>query len=119
MSQGEGGGRPKIVLTPDQIREVETLSAVLSQPQIADYLGIAQRTFEAILARDEDVYAAYKRGKARAIQRVAASLIEKAVEGNAPQQIFYLKTQGGWKEQAPEQKELPPLTINVVDATPK
>jgi hypothetical protein len=119
MSQGGSGGRPRTELTPDQVRELETLAAVLNQAQIADYLGIPDRTLRAIMERDEIVSAAYKRGKARAIQRVAASLIEKAVEGNAPQQIFYLKTQGGWKEQAPEQKELPPLTINVVDATPK
>jgi len=98
MAQGEGGGRPRVELTKDQVREVETLAAVLNQQQMADYFGIAHRTFEAILARDEDVYAAYKRGKAKAIGSISQSLLKSAREGNTTAQIFYLKTQAGWKE---------------------
>ena len=55
MARGEGGGRPRTELTPEQIREVETLAAVLNQQQIADYLGIPHRTFQAILERDDDL----------------------------------------------------------------
>jgi hypothetical protein len=119
MAQGEGGGRPRTVLTPEQTKEVETLAAVLNQQQIADYLGIPHRTFQAILERDEDVSASYKRGRAKAIGSVSQSLLKSARDGNTTAQIFYLKTQAGWREHAPEQTELPPLTINVVDATPK
>ena len=37
MSEINKGGRPKIVLTDEQKREVETLAAVLTTEQIADY----------------------------------------------------------------------------------
>jgi hypothetical protein len=119
MAQGENGGRPKTELTPEQVRELETLAAVLNQAQIADYLGIPDRTLRAIMQRDEGVSAAYKRGRAKAIGTVSQSLLKSAREGNTTAQIFYLKTQAGWREHAPEQTELPPMTINVVDATPK
>lgn len=105
--------RPKTQLTASQIVEVETLAAVLNQEQLADYLEIPARTFRAILSRDEDVSAAYKKGKARAIGRVAQSLLRSATEGNTTAQIFYLKTQAGWKEAQPQNQEIPPMVIKL------
>ena len=93
-------GRPPITLTPAQCREVETLAALLSQEQIADYFGIARNTFRAICARDEEVVAHYKRGKAKAIAHVANGLLQKARAGDTASSIFYLKTQAGWRETA-------------------
>ncbi len=90
--------RAPITLDVEQCREVETLAALLSQEQIADYFGIARNTFRAICARDEEVAARYKRGKARAIAHVANGLLQKARTGDTACAIFYLKTQGGWRE---------------------
>lgn len=90
--------RPTIMLTPDQAQEVETLAALLNQQQIADYLGISRRTFQAICERDDDIAARYKRGKAKAIAHVANGLLQKARSGDTTSAIFYLKTQGGWRE---------------------
>jgi Asp-tRNA(Asn)/Glu-tRNA(Gln) amidotransferase C subunit len=87
-----------ITLTDDQVREVETLAALLSQEQIADYFGIARRTFQNILERDEAARARYKRGKAKAIAHVANGLLQKARSGHTTSMIFYLKTQAGWRE---------------------
>lgn len=92
--------RPTIILTSEQVREVETLAALLSQQQIADYFGIGRRTFQSILERDEDVAARYKRGKAKAIAHVANGLLQKARSGCTTSAIFYLKTQAGWRETA-------------------
>ena len=92
------GGRPAIVLTPEQKAEVETLAAVLSSEQIADYFGIGRTTWFAILDRDPQVSELYKKGKAKAIGMVAQNLISKARAGDLGAQIFYLKTQAGWKE---------------------
>jgi DNA-binding CsgD family transcriptional regulator len=92
------GGRPLTTLTDAQRAEVETLSAVLNAEQIADFLGIGRTTFFALLARDEDLSERYKRGKARAIGAVAQSLVTKARAGNVTAMIFFLKTQGGWRE---------------------
>lgn len=92
------GGRPKITFNEEQKKEVETLAAVLSTEQIADYFGISRRVFFDILERDEEVSALYKKGKARAVGFVAQNLIQKARGGDLGAQIFYLKTQAGWKE---------------------
>lgn len=110
------GGRPKTELDDEQIREIETLAAVLNQDQIADYLAIPARTLRAIISRDKNVSAAYKRGRAKAIGRVSQSLLRSATEGNTTAQIFYLKTQAGWKETAPEPQDLPPVVINLTTA---
>jgi hypothetical protein len=107
------GGRPKKVLTPEQINEVEKLAAYLNQDQIADYLEIPARTLRAIISRDEAVSAAYKKGRAKAIGNVSQSLLKSAVEGNTTAQIFYLKTQAGWKEAQAEAQDLPPVVIQL------
>ena len=93
-------GRPPITLTETQCQEVETLAALLSQEQIADYFGIARNSFRAICNRDETVLAHYKRGKAKAIAHVANGLLQKARSGDTTSSIFYLKTQAGWRETA-------------------
>lgn len=91
-------GRPAKTLTDEQRAEVETLAAVLTQDQMADYFGITRPTLAAMMERDEDISLRYKRGKARAIGSVAKSLITKAREGDTASMIFFLKTQAGWRE---------------------
>ena len=95
-----------IVLSDHQVQEVETLAALLNQEQIADYLGISRTTFKAICKRDEEVAVRYKRGKARAIAHVANGLLQKARAGDTVSQIFYLKTQAGWREVAREEDDV-------------
>lgn len=93
-------GRPERTLTPDQVGEVETLAAVLSTGQMADYFGVGRTTFYAIMQREPEVAERYKRGRARAIGAIAQSLITKARSGDTTCMIFYLKTQAGWRETA-------------------
>lgn len=87
-----------VELTKKQVSEVETLAAVLTSEQIADYFGISRRSWFRILERDEKVLALYKKGKARAFANIAGNLVTKAQAGDLGAQIFYLKTQAGWKE---------------------
>ena len=98
MTEKDVGGRPMIVLTEEQKAEVTTLAAVLTSEQIADYFGIGRTTWFAILERDEKVSELYKKGKAKAIANIASNLIKKAQSGDLGAQVFYLKTQAGWKE---------------------
>lgn len=102
-------GRPEIVLTEEQIARVETLASVLRVEQIADYFGISHRTFYEIMQRDPRVFANYKRGKAMAVEGVASNLVAKCHSGDVPSMIFYLKTQGRWKEN----HDQPEVTVNV------
>ena len=98
ISEKNVGGRPRIELTEEQKAEVKTLAAVLNTEQIADYFGIGKTTWFAILERDQEVSELYKKGRAKAISTVASNLVAKANEGDLGAQIFYLKTQAGWKE---------------------
>lgn len=98
----------KIVLTEEQKIELETLAAVMTTQQIADYFGFSQDTWFEIIKRDEDVLRVYKRGKSKAIGIVAKGLLMKARNGDTASAIFYLKTQAGWKE-----KTEPAVVVNV------
>ena len=98
MDEKDQGGRPMVELTEKQISEVETLAAILTTEQIADYFGISRKTWYNIMERNEEVFTHYKRGKARAIASVASNLVTKANSGDLGAQIFFLKTQAGWKE---------------------
>jgi len=92
------GGRPLIVLDDDQVKQVESLGAVLSIEQMADYFSISRTTFYQIMERQPEVSVHYKRGKSKAIGGIAKSLLTKAQGGDNQAMIFYLKTQAGWKE---------------------
>ena len=86
----------KITLDESQIAQVEALSAYLSIEQIADYCGFSEDTFYELKKRDPRVLRAYKKGKAKAIDKVARNLITLADQGDVTATIFYLKTQAGW-----------------------
>jgi hypothetical protein len=98
-NQGDGGGAKPTVFNEKQVAQVETLAAVLSKGQLADYLGITEKTFRAVEQRQPEVATAYKKGKAKAIGTVAKGLLAQAREGNTTAAMFYLKTQAGWREQ--------------------
>ena len=107
------GGRPPIVLTPEQVIELQALAAVLNKSQLADYFGVSHVTLLAIEERQPEVSLAYKAGKSRAIADMGNNLIGQARDGNTSAAIFYLKTQAGWREtQEDASNEAQPLTIN-------
>jgi hypothetical protein len=91
-------GRLATTLTEQQKSEVETLAAVLTAEQMADYFGMGRTTFFSLMQRDAEIAARYKKGRARAVGSVAQSLITKARAGDTACMIFFLKTQGGWRE---------------------
>ncbi len=111
--QGEGGGRPPVVLTPEQIIELQALSAVLNKSQVADYFGITEKTLREVEKRQPEVNTAYKKGKVKQIASMGSNLVKLAKAGNVSANIFYLKTQAGWKEQDPDPIDIPALTIIV------
>jgi len=44
---------------------------------------------------------------------MGSNLIQLAKKGNVAANIFYLKTQAGWKESEPEAQDIPPINIIV------
>ena len=112
-NQGDGGGRPAVELTAEQIIELKALASVLNKSQVADYFGICENTLRAIEKRQPEVSAAYKKGRVNQIAGMGSNLIQLAKKGNVTANIFYLKTQAGWKESEPEAQEIPPINIIV------
>lgn len=113
-NQGDGGGRPPVVFSPEDIIQVEALAAVLSKRQMADYFGISEKTFREIEGRQPEVSSAYKKGKGKAIATVGQSLIQQAMDGSTSASIFYMKTQAGWRETDQDVSKQEPITINLI-----
>jgi hypothetical protein len=112
-NQGDGGGRPMIEFTPEQITQLEALAAVLTKGQVADYFSISETTLRAIEERQPEVSDAYKKGRVKQCATMGVNLIQLAKAGNVAANIFYLKTQAGWKESEPEAQDIPPINIIV------
>jgi 3-hydroxyacyl-CoA dehydrogenase len=91
-------GRPRKKLTDDQIIQVESLAAVLSTAQIADYFGISRDVFYKLMNNNPVIKRRYKEGRSKAIASVGTGLLEKARGGDTSCMTFYLKTQAGWRE---------------------
>lgn len=90
-------GRSKI--NDIDLGKVEALaSRGLTQQQIADALGISDRTLRKYRDQYSDFSDAIKKGKAKGIATVSSKLFEKIETGDTTSIIFFLKTQGGWKE---------------------
>ena len=112
-NQGDGGGRPAVELTAEQVIELKALAAVLNKSQVADYFGISENTLRAIEKRQPEVSEAYKKGRVNQIAGMGGNLIKLAKAGNVAANIFYLKTQAGWKEDQPEVVDIPAINITV------
>ena len=104
-------GRPEVVLTDEQIIQVEALSAYLNCEQIGDYFGISHDTFTRIKQRDNLVLRAYKKGKADGIKKAVSLLWQRMEDGDTTATIFFLKTQAGWST---NEKKKP--TLKVLDS---
>lgn len=112
-NQGDGGGRPTIDFTLEQINQLEALAAVLTKGQIADYFSISETTLRAIGDRQPEVSDAYKKGRVKQCANMGSNLIQLAKAGNVAANIFYLKTQAGWKEEQSDVQEIPQINITV------
>lgn len=112
------GGRPKVELTSEQIKEIEELASSLTIEEIADHLGISEKTFRNLKKRNEEVLTAYKKGFRKKIIKYSNLLEAKAEGSNTDADtsaiIFFLKTQAKWSTSRKEK-----INIDLPeDATP-
>ena len=91
----------------------ELASLGLTDQQIADSLGISRSTLCRRKADDDPFEAALRKGKTKAIVNVSSALMQEVENGSLRAIIFYLKCRAGWREEEPEIKEIPPLTISI------
>ena len=93
MSENNDVGRPPYIKKDEDSKTVEALAiAGVKQTLIAEIIKLSEPTLRKNFRRELDT------SKARANAIVAQSLFKKAKDGNVIAQIFWLKTQAGWKE---------------------
>ena len=95
----------------DKVEELASLG--LSEQQIADSLGISRSTLSRRKNDNETFDTALRKGKAKAIVKASSALMTQIEKGSLRAIIFYLKCRGGWREEEPEIKEIPPMVINL------
>ena len=114
------GGRPPVVLSDEQIIELEEMAAYFTIEQIADYFDISEKCLYDLRHRNTEVFTAYKKGRMRKIFRYAKILENKAfgmseneaLKYDTASIIFFLKTQAGWSDKQE-------LNVTTKDTTPK
>mgnify|MGYP003117343706 FL=1 len=86
-------GRPSYIKKDDDAKLVEALAiAGVTQTLIAQIVKISEPTLRKNFRKELDT------SKARANAIISQALFKKAKDGNVVAQIFWLKTQAGWKE---------------------
>lgn len=99
MTQKKMGRPRKMRVTPEMIRQVETMAGLgMKMPEIGLVLNLGARTLRRYKEQEPLLQAAYERGRAAGAMIVQKSLRLLIADGNVAATIFYLKTQCGWRE---------------------
>jgi len=106
-------GRPRLELSEEQIEKLKIMAPYLTIEMMADSLQVNRSTFQEILKRDPVVSGIYQQYKSDKVAQVASSLVGKAMDGDTRAAMFYLRTQGRWREEGHTASERPQIQINV------
>ena len=103
-----GAGRKAHQPTDGTRSQVRTFAAVgVTQQQLCKVMGIGEETFRKYYQDD------FETAKIQAVANVAGSLYKRATEGkDLAAAIFYLKSQGGWRE-TPQVEQAGILNIHI------
>ena len=93
VEPGKKDGRPSFIPTEDQKFLVTIMSSTaVPHERQAKALGVNSKTLRKYFKEELQL------GRNRAHAEIAGALYKRALDGNVPAQIFYLKTQAGWRE---------------------
>ena len=93
VEPGKKDGRPSFIPTEDQKLLVTIMSSTgVPHERQAKALGVNSKTLRKYFKEELQL------GRNRAHAEIAGALYKRALDGNVPAQIFYLKTQAGWRE---------------------
>ena len=93
VASGKKDGRPVFIPTEDQKFLVAMMSSTgVPHERQAKALGVNSKTLRKYFKEELQV------GRDRAHAEIGGALYKRALDGNVPAQIFYLKTQAGWRE---------------------
>jgi hypothetical protein len=93
VEPGKKDGRPRFIPTDDQ-KFLVTIMSSTGVPHVrqAKAIGVNSKTLRKYFKEELQL------GRNRAHAEIAGALYKRALDGNVPAQIFYLKTQAGWRE---------------------
>ena len=93
VEPGKKDGRPVFIPTEDQKFLVTIMSSTgVPHERQAKAIGVNSKTLRKYFKEELQL------GRNRAHAEIAGALYKRALDGNVPAQIFYLKTQAGWRE---------------------
>ena len=93
VASGKKDGRPVFIPTGDQKFLVTMMSSTgVPHERQAKAIGVNSKTLRKYFKEELQL------GRNRAHTEIAGALYKRALDGNVPAQIFYLKTQAGWRE---------------------
>ena len=93
VEPGKKDGRPRFIPTDDQKFLVTIMSSTgVPHERQAKAIGVNSKTLRKYFKEELQL------GRNRAHAEIAGALYKRALDGNVPAQIFYLKTQAGWRE---------------------
>ena len=93
VEPGKKDGRPSFIPTEDQKFLVTIMSSTgVPHERQAKAIGVNSKTLRKYFKEELQL------GRNRAHAEIAGALYKRALDGNVPAQIFYLKTQAGWRE---------------------
>ena len=101
----------KFVFSQYQLDQLEKLSPLLTDKQLADFFDIHIQTFYKVINRQEEVMTYIERGRSKMISLVGQKLIDKALEGDMAAISLYLKCKGGWRDKDPDIKNIENLHL--------
>ncbi|MGA1024670.1 MAG: hypothetical protein ACO3S8_08330 [Aquiluna sp.] len=87
--------------TPEMRKKVRMLAvAGYSNKEISEILDLDVKGLESQFSKE------IRESRAETVSAVASTLVRQALAGNVQCMMFYLKTQGGWKEAAPVKEQV-------------
>ena len=89
-------GPKKVPIDPAMVEKLA--SQGLNKAQVAAMCGVSESHWYVREQDTPEISEAYKRGKAKGVLTISNALFEQAKSGNTTAQIFYLKCNGGWRE---------------------
>ncbi len=100
-------GRGKLEIALGDVQKIEELSSKgLRKEVIANALGLSLSSFERREKENEEISAALRRGKSKAIEQVSETAFQMAVSGKHPNMtMFWLKCHAAWSDEERNKNE--------------
>jgi hypothetical protein len=91
--------KPGLEITDEILSQIETMAGNgLTEQQIYRFYGIGHNYWAKLKKQNKALRRAFHKGKSQTLLAVSGKLMEMIRRNDRTAIIFYLKTQGGWKE---------------------